>query len=123
MTMRDYSYLSDHIDVRGVDYWVETVREETLGLSIDAWNDPDNVRLGTRTVEVAWANLAAALWIMSEGAIVEFNGTMGELSFYHRIAAKTLLAGPTWAAEEADADTDTWDVALQLAVLGRVLYS
>ena len=70
---------------------------------------------------VTWQQLADALALMASGFFTNYDGTRAPLSPYHIKGALFLLLGGD-AVPDGDYDAHTWDIAIQQAALGKVVY-
>lgn len=103
-------------------WWAVDMSEpDERGTFTVKWND-DGEQRDTEgpdhTTTVGLWKVAEALAVMATGKYESFDGTMASLNDYHTRAAMDILMNPT----EADADADTIDYAVQMAVCGGYLF-
>lgn len=103
----------------GIQEWCYDATFADDEVVIDAYVNPDDREAGIQSYTVTWQTIADALAKMATGFYTRFDGTDARLSEYHSSAAMAMLFAP----DEADYDSETWDTALQMAVLGGVMYA
>jgi hypothetical protein len=109
-------YLSDAWS--GVYYWASDMGN---GLLASGEVDPAGFTVTETeggTHPVSWQKLADALAVMASGYYVDYAGARKTLAAYHVAGARTLLVPD----DDGDYDAETWDTAIQIAALGKVIY-
>jgi hypothetical protein len=103
-------------------WWAVSMSEpDEHGKITVEWNHDGEQHAGDKPDERAEVGLwmiADAFATMAGGRYESYDGTRKSLSEYHAQAARDILISPT----EADADADTIDYAVQMAVLGGVIF-